>query len=103
MIVFFLLSYSTFSLVWHPDVVIQKACLDTFWNVFLTDGDSDDPCPKRDADVAMDLLLLCKQSSLSVLTSVERILAMYQSGRHADEHKLPSGVISIIWEHIKVL
>mmetsp|Transcript_8464 Transcript_8464/g.12624 ORF Transcript_8464/g.12624 Transcript_8464/m.12624 type:complete len:1331 (-) Transcript_8464:69-4061(-) len=86
---------SSFSLIWHQEESIQMECLNTFVNVFVTDGGENGGRALAPAEVAHNLVTLCLKCSDSDLTSFEKIVGELFNRKIVSDS---AGVIQCLWK-----
>jgi len=85
----------TFSLVFHADTTIRTECLTAFKNVFLTDGAAEHPLPLPPAEVARNLLSICRSCDTSSSASMEEIVGvLFQSG------EVDEAAVTALWSFV---
>lgn len=88
----------TFSLVWHIDPAIQKECVSSFRNVYLTDGAAAGEMQNLEVEeIAKNLIELCKRCDLSEIASMERII-----GDLFQEEQLDHSVVQALWNCLSI-
>lgn len=88
---------SAFSLIWHDEEIIRLECLNSFKNVYLTDGgDAEDVKALNPLEIATNLIQLCKRCNISELVSFEHII-----GDLFQKEQVDKLVLSSLWSIIQ--
>lgn len=87
----------TFALVFHGDASIRQEVLTAFSHVFLTDGAMENPLPLPPAEVAMNLLSICRTCDAAAVASMEEIVGLLFKAEQVD-----TSVVNALWSRVSV-
>jgi len=89
-------------LIWHQDDAIRKQCLESFENVFFTDGAAEDPKPQSPSAVVQELTALVKKCDASTLVSLEQMLHVLIAGQVLKREVVTDDILDHVWSSLEV-